>query len=528
MKTRTAWWLLLLMVEACASSPPPTAATLSITTQSLRPGPVDATLVPDSLALSGGVSLGAYEAGGTWAILELRRLAREEGVVDRALASSAGASAGGINTLLVALESCAPAQSSTAADNLLRNTWISIGIDEMLPANEDAWRADDGLLTRNAFTHVTDEIARRSSSGELIPGCEIPITLMVTSVDPVDIGNEALKVPSVRVAIPLRMTVDEEGKAHFFNDLEVRKDSAQMGAQLLLAPAAGGGQEIPINSVIDATLATAAFPLAFSPITLRHCAPGSLSNPGLVSQDALSCEALSKALGEPLRLMDDRYIDGGVFDNIPLGPALAQRELVREGELATPPYYFYLDPELRRMDTPPMVDLNAQGGLAMWLESAFWIGFTSRKHEVEHLLRSVSFNGNPGLLQRLLDGQEEARQLQASSRLSPVAAQQLGKFGAFLDHRLRSYDYYAGIYDTIAQLAQHAARPDLAQINFFQQLQLTQDPEAVYLFWRLLLLEEAAAAAGLSWARPNPELAGCAGARFFTCAAFSMLELWRV
>ena len=88
-----------------------------------------------SMAISGGASKGAYEAGLNWALL---RMLRDIDKIDPALigltrkgeaASFSGASAGGINTLLSGLTWCSlPASKGGLAnsidDNIFRDVWL--------------------------------------------------------------------------------------------------------------------------------------------------------------------------------------------------------------------------------------------------------------------------------------------------------------------------------------------------------------------------------------------------------------------
>ena len=77
-----------------------------------------------SLAISGGASKGAYEAGINWAILKLFREARDLKTLsggrfrELEVASVAGASAGGVNTILTGLTWCACSVTSGSG-------WIS-------------------------------------------------------------------------------------------------------------------------------------------------------------------------------------------------------------------------------------------------------------------------------------------------------------------------------------------------------------------------------------------------------------------
>lgn len=94
-----------------------------------------------SLTVSGGISLGSYQAGATWAFLYVLR--HQEALRARRLAANGsptpsypepfeldvltGASAGNINAILAAKEYCAktPSRSPEASD--LWFTWVRMG-----------------------------------------------------------------------------------------------------------------------------------------------------------------------------------------------------------------------------------------------------------------------------------------------------------------------------------------------------------------------------------------------------------------
>ena len=114
--------------------------------------------VPFALAVRGGVSLGAYESGFEWALLKYLKDARannrpaDQSYVD--LLAASGASAGSINALMSTLSWCidptrpraAELFPDTVSDNLLFDTWLSIGFEELLPEKVDSfkhYRADD-------------------------------------------------------------------------------------------------------------------------------------------------------------------------------------------------------------------------------------------------------------------------------------------------------------------------------------------------------------------------------------------------
>src|SRR5437763_3112940 len=91
------------------------------------------------------------------------------------------------------------------------------------------------------------------------------------------------------------------------------------------------GSYLDPESVLQALLASAAFPLAFGPRTLCECAPaceeeetppgGTCPGPDPAhSSLGSSCVAHSMLqAGRELRVCRRHFVDGGVFDNAPVG-----------------------------------------------------------------------------------------------------------------------------------------------------------------------------------------------------------------
>ena len=125
-----------------------------------------------ALTLSGGVSLGSYEAGLNWTLVRLFRddpRLREVLVRRRPrLVGVTGASAGSINAMLVAALSCetdASAARSSIDDNLLRSAWLEVGLDSLLPEDPRAYRPDDAVLASAALEPVVEEVRRALLGG---------------------------------------------------------------------------------------------------------------------------------------------------------------------------------------------------------------------------------------------------------------------------------------------------------------------------------------------------------------------------
>ena len=106
------------------------------------PAPESTDAQPYALTISGGVSLGAYEAGVNWALLEVLRSAPATANFGRPyLAGVTGASAGSINALLTVMHWCdASARGASASpdvadpeQNRFAATWLPIGLTTLVP-----------------------------------------------------------------------------------------------------------------------------------------------------------------------------------------------------------------------------------------------------------------------------------------------------------------------------------------------------------------------------------------------------------
>ncbi|MEZ4436695.1 MAG: patatin-like phospholipase family protein [bacterium] len=420
-----------------------------------------------SLSISGGVSLGGYESGAVWIWLRYLR-ERTEGDIGDALggrrratlAGITGASAGGINTLVSALIWCsdegriaaakaaddaAPAAwLGTVDDNLLARAWAPVGFDTLLPpeAGADAFFPLDGLLSRRAFGPSVAMLQAAFDAPAYRPGCRIPFAVTVTRGRPWQERVAGLTVSNQRFALPLALTVDASGRPWFVNNTDVLRNEAQLGQYLFLAERPGvdeqrlrgrsGGEPppwvVPADVVLQAVLASSAFPLAFSPVVLPQCIPADRCPPEAPTPplsgfgwlgcgdreqcgdfSRLSCAGLTTA-PRPLALCASRFVDGGFFDNVPLGPAMAQAELdLAREEVAAGVEYLYFDPDVRRLaqQTRPTTPDDGDRGLSRVLQVLGDAVGTARAYELYSTLRFETFNSGPGPIvggfARLLD-----------------------------------------------------------------------------------------------------------------------------
>ena len=355
---------------------------------------------PYALTISGGVSLGAYEAGLNWVILKALRVEKEAGRTPTPeLIGVTGASAGSINALVSALTWCEANDGlGTVDENRFRDIWLPIGFEALLPASGRGYRRDDGWLTRRAFDRIIGEIETWMAEGEFRPGCSVMLGLTVTRPDPEPIALHGLPVTQQRLVVPLEMTI--EGGRPGFRPAIVNGRKDLLGNTLYLAPTNQQGF-IDYRAVLDAVLASAAFPLAFGRKTLVECVP---MTPGQTVEDACSsrrpstrgtCEYLSRRVHEPMAACEDDFIDGGVFDNIPLGVAVAQIESSeRVRAAARPVSYLYLEPGNRRLP-PTAARQKKPDPLATLDANLTFLGGavkTARNYELHNVLRYNAWN----------------------------------------------------------------------------------------------------------------------------------------
>src|SRR5215470_20387326 len=144
-----------------------------------------------ALTLSGGVSLGSYEAGLNWTLVRVFRAEMSEMLLRRQprLVGVTGASAGSINALLVAALYCETTESAARAtidDNLLRSAWLHVGLDSLLPEDPRDYRPDDAVLASAALEPVVADVRKALFEGGLAfqPGCQLPVGFTVTRVQP--------------------------------------------------------------------------------------------------------------------------------------------------------------------------------------------------------------------------------------------------------------------------------------------------------------------------------------------------------
>jgi hypothetical protein len=369
---------------------------------------------PFTLTVSGGVSLGTYESGLTWTLIRLSKgsLDPEEGARQRVptVLAITGASAGSINTLLAGALWCeaqGEKDNLSVDQNLLREAWVSVGLDALLPPKASAYAPDDGVLASSALMPVVDRIRERVFTPKGMhfeAGCRLPLGFTATRVNPEEFHVSGLAVPVQRAVFPLVFEVSSAGRVWVHRQPLGGRTSAD-GLLRLADSIDASGTFISPDALMQSLLASAAFPLAFGPRSLCECAVrcpsgeevAATSCPGPDAKhplEHLSCAAYSNAAGgQEMSLCKSSFVDGGVFDNAPVGLAIDQAEAFARWRILRPLTAVFLDPDTRRLQPPPKEETGNGGrGISGAVDLAFTLVGTARKRELADSVSSRQWN----------------------------------------------------------------------------------------------------------------------------------------
>jgi predicted acylesterase/phospholipase RssA len=387
-----------------------------------------------ALTISGGVSLGAYEAGLTWATVRFLRMVRaQEAGTPRFqphLAAVTGASAGSINALLAAALWCQAPDSRAddgVDDNLMRDTWLPVGLDSLLPEDARLYSPVDGLLSSGALERVLEDLRAKvftpNATRRFRPGCSVPLGFSVTRLEPEVRRIAGLPSVTQRFVVPLLFEVTPGGRVRLRHQ-PLPRGGEQAASALMLAESPDPeppGLAVSSDAVSQALLSSAAFPLAFSPRELCDCAtscpdrhrvrrgtcPGPTADRPLTE---LTCAARSTP-GRPLTLCRRPYVDGGVFDNAPVGLAMELAEATRSSRPWWPVTYIFVDPDVRRFEsaaTAAPAGPASGATLAGSLDLFAGLVATARNSELGRAARTLE--GNRTSRGLLLEAAHENRQ----------------------------------------------------------------------------------------------------------------------
>ena len=397
------------------------------------------------LTISGGISLGSYEAGVNWGLLELFKLTARDSL-RRAwnlphyeLKAMAGASAGNINGFLAAIEWCRTREPAPPEQSLFWKIWVRTGFDQLFPLDRYNQRdSTQALFSRRYFQRVLFDTLRAAMrdappSAEL-DGCSIPVGVTITKLTP-GVISISRGITAVTQRYATTVLVSRQGSTLQFRapPAELLGDG-RLGAMLLLPDCQG---VIDPDDVFALVEASSAFPGAFAPVSLRHQpSPGKGCGPGPFDSTLFS--------------------DGGLFDNNPIdlvAGIYADAIWKHPDRPDSNALLAFIDPEAlrgrladvakQREREPP-----ATGGISALMDLFAGAVPAARQYELQAFGRLLA--RAPQVFRR--------DNIQVTDRRFVVVGQQLGAFAAFLGQPFREYDFYVGVYDALSFIAGEACR----------------------------------------------------------------------
>ena len=382
-----------------------------------------------SLTVSGGVSLGSYEAGYLYYLMLAAKLNPQ--LLDPRVFT--GASAGSVNALLALMASCSRPRFQ-ADDNNFFNTWIPVGAEGLFKKTKTT---PISVFNSEPLARSVELIRAEWEKG-LDATCDVMLGVTTTRVtaQAIDLVGGRVRLPRTEAKLSMRVRGRGPGLApqmtNYVNALD------PVGRPLLPADDEG---LIGFDALSSTLLASTAFPLAFAPQPVSYCTTtGRLSH----TENANLPPRCSAS-----QAVTSLFYDGGIFDNQPLRLAvqLASRGFYRQGAigkwrpvpslaLAAIPrdgVFLYMDPdtdvlpELALHDPPP---LDSAVSFSLYL--AGQLVTSVRTKELQSLLED-----SPGVKRQIGTTLTYFRPLSSS----------LQNFFGFFDRDVRVHDYYLGMHD---------------------------------------------------------------------------------
>ena len=368
-----------------------------------------------SLVISGGISLGAYEAGYNWALLKyMTYLKHHNPNLHIHMKSIAGASAGAINTLISAMSWCRSKEeldtNNTIEDNLFYHMWTAVDFEDLL-IDQNILKDKENktsLFSRKKIASQADKIIQQLHRPLYDRSCRVPFGFAVTRVKPKEVQINGITMKNKLFQIPLYLSVDSSSQGVIRDNYTIHKDN-------IIHLGEDGNLLVSDDSVKKAMFASSAFPIAFEQVNLDYYYNGDKESA--------------------------RFLDGGVFDNIPLDLAIRLSHSQSSD-------YIFMDPKNNRNKYVALSKRDAN------------ISHTSPINSAIELLTDIFSASESSLLYNTLSEHfgNEQKKIHLSNRYFPLTGMMLGHFGAFLDFGFREYDYYIGVYDAIINSAKYTCK----------------------------------------------------------------------
>jgi hypothetical protein len=413
-----------------------------------------------ALTISGGVSLGTYQAGYLYFASEyFKRSGREDG-----LRLITGASAGAINGFITALNTCQPPIQNPDEDTGYK-LWMDLDFDLLFDANDIT---SVSMFSRNRLFLATKGMRKLWHRG-MREGCDLVLGIAATRLftHPIRISGDFF-IPRQEEKFVFRLRGRGLGVSpKIDNYVDTHSHLEQPLIPFKASPDHADGN---FERVLGLLFATSAYPIAFAPEPVGYC----MSDPQ--KDGDAPCESADRF---------DFFVDGGVFDNRPLRLSKAAtdlglrwsdehgahwRDLAEKDESDRVPDvdFVYLDPDTTAYppfrdedDSPENLNLLPYIGkmLTGFVESA-------RAKELYALVQASPKLGT---------------QMRLTERYYPTVSRHIAAFLGFFEEEFRFFDYYLGMYDAFRNLKSRVEGRDGSDNS---ELALFFDSEQVSRSWK--------------------------------------------
>ena len=362
------------------------------------------------LTISGGVSLGAYEGGLLYYLMNHigTRSPRSE------LAVVTGASAGSLNSLIAILSDCG-LQREAPLDSLAYRVWQSVDLAGLAQPKDVT---PISLFSRTAFSPAIAAI-KQAWMGGIDTKCDVLLGVSVTRRTPIQHQIRPGLVV-IRQAEYFVFRIQGRGK-HQAPRISNAPPSDNAQAQLGLPFTGDDAGDFEL--LMQTLQASAAFPLAFKPQPLSYCV--------LTPQTGAGCARQNTATSE--------FIDGGVFDNTPLrlAESLARRRFPNKSDYNHLLFGVITAGGETHPDGAAASDqqqsLNQSPGLFSYLnELSRNLITTTRGREISTLLTEHPYLGDKLLI---------------NVHVLPPASHYYYAFSGFIDGGFREFDFALGMWE---------------------------------------------------------------------------------
>lgn len=354
-----------------------------------------------AFTLSGGVSLGSYEAGIFYRLLQKNR----EAMITNTKVVF-GASAGSINGLFGIFDMCGFRQTSRE-ESLLWKMWIPIGLDQL----ESKEKSNFSLLERKAIEPLFKEVRDRWKEG-LKESCDIIYGAAVTRRTPlVEEFKPGLEIVRQPEFFMVRIKGRGKGQYPLVENYQIENEH-QFRTYLPL----GHSPQTDIEMLLDLIQASSAFPGAFTPYPVNFC----LLRPG---EKYSGCD--------PAKAKKELFIDGGIYHNGPVGYAYEVLDKLTPGQDYTV-YYLNASAPLVNKTNVEEVKRKDEGVIQDFYHLLIDFTVQARKFEL-----SKSLEAKPGL----------GKHIRTNPKNFPLVSEPLYAFLGFIEEDFRVSDFYLGMND---------------------------------------------------------------------------------